>query len=440
MTPQRDAGVGVGGAGLVRIALAVAAAGMATLSCGPDDPVPDEVVDAATTVPTIAPTTPDDPGPSSPTTSAAAPAPAPTSTSTTTTLPPAGDPTRADVTLELVTELDQPIDAVVAPNGEWWIAERPGRIVEVDPTSGEIGDTVLDVTEETRARGERGLLGVAVDETALYVNFTDGEGNTRVDAFLLDAGGRPADRVPLLSVAQPFGNHNGGSLAIGPDGRLYIGVGDGGGGGDPLGAGQDPTLALGSILRVEPTPGADQAYVIPADNPFGADGTVAEIFLTGVRNPWRFSFDPITGDLWVADVGQNAWEEITLLLGADGWGLGANLGWNLREGVERFSGDRPDGNVDPVFVYGRTGTPSGCSITGGEVYRGTAIPALSGAYVFGDYCTAELWAISVETGSVVFADLEAGLPGGELVDFSVDPDGELVALSLGGAVVRIVPR
>ena len=276
---------------------------------------------------------------------------------------------KVGIGLEVVVELQQPIDAVVAPNGEWWIAERPGRVVVVDPESGAVGDTVVAIDDETRAAGERGLLGLAVDETALYVNFTDGAGNTRIDAFVLDDVGRPGERISLLTIEQPFGNHNGGSLAIGPDGHLYIGVGDGGGGGDPLDAAQDPTQALGSILRIDPTLGAERPYVAPDDNPYGDDGTVAEIFLTGVRNPWRFTFDPVTGDLWVADVGQNAWEEVTLLLAANGGGRGANLGWNLREGVEPFAGDRPPGNVDPVFVYGREGTPSGCSVTGGEVYR-----------------------------------------------------------------------
>lgn len=344
------------------------------------------------------------------------------------------------VTIERVAELDQPIDAVVAPNGEWWIAERHGGIFVVDPASGAVGDEIFDVSDETFAEGEGGLLGLAVDDEALYVNYTDRDGQTQIEAILLGPDGRPEQRVRLLTIEQPFSNHNGGGLAIGPDGHLYVGVGDGGGGGDPLEAGQDPEQILGSILRIEPTPtDPDRPYLVPGDNPYVDEGAVLEIFAIGLRNPWRFSFDPATDDLWVADVGQSAWEEITLLLGANGWGLGANLGWNLREGIESFAGDRPEGNVDPVFVYGHSGEITGCSITGGEVYRGTAIPALEGAYIFGDYCTARLWAISVASGEVVFVDLGIDLPGGELVDFSVDPAGELVALSLSGAVVRIVP-
>ena len=282
-------------------------------------------------------------------------------------------------------------------------------------------------------------LGLAIDDDALYINFTDDAGNTQVEAVLLDGGGRPGQRVPLLTIEQPFGNHNGGALAIGPDGHLYIAVGDGGGADDPLRAGQDPDTPLAKILRIDPTPtDPDSPYAVPADNPFADGGGVPETFLMGVRNPWRIAFDPATDDLWIADVGQNRWEEITLLLGANGWGLGTNLGWNLREGVERFAGERPEGNVDPVYVYPHSGPDSGCSVTGGEAYRGTAIPDLIGAYVFGDYCTSELWAVSVATGEVVFVDLGASIPGGQLVDFSRDPNGELVAMSLSGAVVRIV--
>ncbi len=345
-----------------------------------------------------------------------------------------------DISIEVVVELQSPIDAVVAPNGEWWIAERGGRVRVVDPRSGAVGDTLLDLNDQIRAGGERGLLGLAVDDEALYINFTNDRGDTQIEAFLLDETGRPGEGVVLLTIEQPFGNHNGGALAIGPDGHLYISVGDGGGSGDPLGTGQDPGTPLGKILRIDPTPSrAGGPYAIPTDNPFASRDGAPETFLIGVRNPWRMSFDSATGDFWIADVGQDRWEEVTLLLGANGWGLGTNLGWNLREGTEAFRGDRPEGNVDPVFVYNHTGEIGGCSVTGGEVYRGNAIPGLVGAYVFGDFCTSDLWAISVASGEVVFVDLDIAVPGGELVDFSVDPSGELVAISLSGAIVRLIP-
>ena len=426
--------------GPIAVVLALALAGAA---CGSDDPTSDASTDALTTVPTTAETT-------STTSTTAAPSDDPDGedepgATTTTTAPPTtttladGDVTQVAVAAEELGRFNQPIDAVVAPNGEWWLAERPGQVLVVDPDTGLAGDVVLDLSPETRAAGERGLLGLAVDDEALFVNYTDLDGTTRVDAFVLDATGRPGQRVPLLEIEQPFPNHNGGALVIGPDGHLYVGVGDGGAADDPLNAGQDPDQILGSILRIDPTLADSEPYAIPADNPYADGGGVAEIFLTGVRNPWRIAFDEPTADLWVADVGQNAWEEITLLLGANGWGRGTNLGWNLREGVERFRGDRPADNVDPVFVYGRGGAVSGCSITGGEVYRGTAVPELRGAYVFGDYCTADLWAVSVTTGEVVFHDLDISMPGGELVDFATLPNGEMVAMSLSGAVVRILP-
>ena len=408
-----------------RLVTAVTAVALLAAACGTDDTI--ETADSVTTVPpTASPTTtipaPDDPD------------------EATTTTPSVGDINQAAVKLDPLVRLVQPIDAVVAPNSEWWIAQRTGEVLVVDPDTGIAGDVVLDINDETTASGERGLLGLAVDDEALYVNFTDLSGTTTIDAFVFDARGRPGDRIPLLTIDQPFGNHNGGALAIGPDGNLYIGVGDGGAADDPLNAGQDPDQILGSIVRIDPTPTEREPYAIPADNPYANGDGVPEIFTIGLRNPWRIAFDPMTNDLWVADVGQNRWEEITLLLGTNGWGRGDNLGWRLREGAATFAGDRPENNSDPVFVYPHgDGVPSGCSITGGEVYRGSAIPDLFGAYVFGDYCTSRIWAISVRSGEVAFRDLDAFLPGGELVDFARDPNGELVALSLGGQVVRILP-
>ncbi|MDG2026363.1 MAG: PQQ-dependent sugar dehydrogenase [Acidimicrobiales bacterium] len=364
-----------------------------------------------------------------------------TSTTTTTTEPAAadGDISQAAVSLTTLGNYTEPVDTAVAPNGELWLAEREGLISVLDPVTGELSDAIVDITTETVAGGERGLLGLAVDGDNLYVNFTDLDGHTNVDAFVLDDDGHPGERHHLLLIEQPFGNHNGGGLAIGPDGHLYIGVGDGGLAADPLGAGQDPTQILGSILRIDPTPGGETPYAIPADNPYadGANGR-PEIFMIGARNPWRFSFDPVTDDLWIADVGQNLWEEVDLMLGANGWGLGGNLGWNLREGTHEFGGPKPDGNIDPVFEYPHRGaSPSGCSISGGVVYRGTAIPDLVGAYAFGDYCNSTVWAISTSTGEVVFADLGGEVD--ELVGITADADGELLALTLSGNIERIVP-
>ena len=354
---------------------------------------------------------------------------------------PDGDMFAADVALRAVLTLDEPIDMAVAPGDDLvWIAERAGRVSRVDLERGAVVETILDIGAETRATGERGLLGIAVTDRWLYANFTDLAGDTRVDAFERDGTGLSGHRRTILFQAQPYSNHNGGDLAIGPDGFLYVAFGDGGSGGDPLDAGQDPTTWLGAVLRIQPTPDAAEPYAVPADNPFAAGQDRAglpEIFLTGVRNPWRFSFDRATGDLWIADVGQNAYEEVTVLLAANGGGLGANLGWRLREGLHYFTGDEPPDHADPVWEYSQD---DGCSVTGGYVYRGSAIDDLYGAYVFGDYCTSRLWAVQISRGEVEFRELGAEVLGGSLASFGEDADGELYALSLNGTVARIVPR
>ena len=364
-------------------------------------------------------------------------------TPTTVARRPDGNVFEAEVALQPVLVLDEPIDMAAAPGDELvWIAERPGRVVRVDLERGELVEVILDISAETRAQGERGLLGIAVTDEWLYANFTDLGGDTRVDAFRRHGTGLGDERRTILTQDQPFSNHNGGDLAFGPDGHLYIAFGDGGSAGDPLDHGQDPTTWLGSILRIAPTPLAAQPYAIPADNPHAIPaeaetGKRPEIFLTGVRNPWRFSFDRQTGDLWIADVGQNLYEEVTVLLAANGGGVGANLGWRLREGLHAYGGDPPPNHADPVWEYGRD---SGCSVTGGFVYRGAAIDELVGAYVFGDYCTSRLWAVQISTGEVQFRDLGADVPEGALASFGQDADGELYALSLNGPVVRLVPK
>jgi len=356
---------------------------------------------------------------------------------------PDGNMFAADVDVEVILTLDEPIDMAVAPGDDLvWVAERAGLVSRVDLERGEVVETVLDITAETEATGEQGLLGIAVTDRWLFANFTDLEGDTQVEAFEREGTGLSGRRRTILTQQQPFSNHNGGDLAIGGDGFLYIGFGDGGSGGDPLDAGQDPTTWLGAVLRIEPTPEGALPYDVPPDNPFAAaEGQSPagrpEIFLIGVRNPWRFSFDRDRGDLWIADVGQDSYEEVTVLLAANGGGLGANLGWRLREGLHYYAGEEPPGHADPVWEYGQD---DGCSVTGGFVYRGSAIEDLYGAYVFGDYCTSRLWAVQTSTGEVEFRDLGVEVPGGSLASFGEDARGELYTLSLNGPVARIVPR
>lgn len=351
-----------------------------------------------------------------------------------------GDLEAGEVDLEPVALLQSeigegPIDAALAPNGEWWVAERIGQVSVVDLGSGSAGDVLIDISAETVVRAEEGLLGMTVDDTAMYLYFTDLDGDAHLDAWLLDSSGRPGERHRLLSIDQPHDDHNGGGLVFGPDGLLYIAVGDGGW--QTPENGQDPQTLLGSILRIRPTPGAANPYEIPADNPYTAGGGAPEVFLIGVRNPWRFSFDTASGDLWVADVGLHTVEEVTLLPAADGWGLGANLGWDLREGTLYHSGERPPGNVDPVFEYCHDDNSDACAVIGGHVYRGSAIPELFGSYVFADRCISRIWALSIVDGTPLIRDF--GEIGHFPAAFALDSDNELLVLHLNGPIQRIVP-
>lgn len=357
------------------------------------------------------------------------------------------------VALTPIAEVDQPVGMAAHPtNGNLFVIEQGGAVREVvvDRSEGSITyrltpEPVLDLGDDTRARGEQGLLGIAFspDGTRLYLDFTDPEGTTFVVEYTMD-GDRfdPASERVVLQVAQPFSNHNGGQLAFGPDGFLYIAMGDGGSAGDPQDRAQDPDELLGKILRIDPlTASNGQPYGIPAGNPFVAGGGTPEIWILGVRNPWRFSFDRDTGDLWVADVGQNTIEEITWLpASADGAGRGANLGWNVKEGSKPFEGDGPPpaNLIDPVFEYANGG--DNCAVTGGYVYRGDAIPALQGAYIFGDYCAGHIRALVARDGQLMEeADLGVSVAPNSLSSFGEDLDGEVYVLSTEGTVYKIEP-
>ncbi len=349
---------------------------------------------------------------------------------------------------ELVANgLTRPI-AVVAPDdgtGRLLVAEQTGAIRIVRDGAVE-SQPFLDLSSEIACCGELGLLGLALHPDfaangSFYVAYTEAAANPAsahdllVVRFAVSADPDVADAasgLQLLRVMQPFSNHNGGHLAFGPDGYLYIGLGDGGGGGDPGDNGQNPMTLLGSMLRLDVS-GDD--YTIPPDNPFAQDGAGRpEVFAWGLRNPWRYSFDPATGDLWIGDVGQDRLEEISVARAATGGGNGANFGWNEMEGDEPYrDGTTPDGHVGPVATYGRSG--GRCSVTGGVVYRGAAIPALSGAYVFGDFCSGELFAVDAAAPDQVTV-LDVRVP--QLTSFGVDRAGELYALSRNGGVFRIV--
>ncbi len=261
---------------------------------------------------------------------------------------------------------------------------------------------VLDIAERITSGGERGLLGLAFHprfpgDPRLFVDYTDRSGTTVVSSFAVGGGGSgpvdPASERVRVRQGQPYPNHNGGGLAFGPDGFLYIALGDGGSGGDPQGNGQRLDTLLGKILRIDvDTASGGRTYGIPTNNPFVAQPTARpEIWLTGLRHPWRFGFDRASGDLWIGDVGQDRWEEVEVSRAGSG---GLNFGWNRTEGFHCFApanGCATDGLAPPVAEYAHG---SRCSITGGVVYRGAAYPSLAGRYLFADYCTGGLFAIT----------------------------------------------
>jgi glucose/arabinose dehydrogenase len=368
-----------------------------------------------------------------------------TTAAATTTASPAsnGGPTLSGLSVKLtqVATGTEPVVLTMRPGDEqtMYVAERDGH-VRVLGDKGLVDPPVLDMSALTKAGGERGLLGLAfaADGKHLYVDYTDVNGDSNVDEYALRADGTadPASRRPLLFQKQPYPNHNGGSLVRGPDGLLYIGFGDGGSANDPERRADKLTTFLGKILRIDPTPAGDKPYTVPPDNPFvGQSGALPEIWSYGVRNPWRFSFDRATGDLWIGDVGQNEIEEVDHATTASGRGRGVNWGWSAYEGSKRFNTDVDGTNaVGPVHEYQHGDL--GCSITGGFVYRGSRVAGLTGAYVFGDYCYHGLRAIDPAHP----ADATVLTPDGTaIVGFGEGVGGELYALSLNGPIYRIDP-
>ena len=325
--------------------------------------------------------------------------------------------------------VEEPTFLLVRPGDDHlWVAERAGRVRRLASSDGgrtltPVGDAVLDVRDDTGTDGEGGLLGLAFSEDGgtLFVSRTNADGDTRLEAY--DASDDAVDassRRVLLAVDQPFPNHNGGNVVLGPDGNLWFGLGDGGAGDDPDNRAQDPDDLLGKIVRIDP------------------EGGEPEIVVSGVRNPWRFSFDT-DGSLWIGDVGQGAIEEVDHL--PAGEIDGANLGWSGYEGSEPYldgDGRRPENPVMPVFEYTHEG--GNCSITGGFVYRGTAIEGLQGAYLFADYCAGRVRAVRLGSDGAFAAEYDLGVSLGGPVSFAADAEGEPYVLSGSGVIVRLVPE
>jgi glucose/arabinose dehydrogenase len=356
--------------------------------------------------------------------------------------PPAGT---GAVLQEVVSGLSFPL-YLTAPPGDLarlFVVEKTGgiRIVKDGVL---LPNPFLNLSAKVSSGSEQGLLGLAFDPDyatngRFVVHYTDLAGNTVLSRFNASPDpdlADPASEQVILTATQPAPNHNGGQVLFGPDGFLYLGLGDGGG---PGGRGQDLSDLLGSILRIDVRSG--DPYTVPTDNPFvGQPNARAEVWSYGLRNPWRFTFDRGTGDLYIADVGQGQREEIDVSTPAEGAGKGVNYGWNIMEGSQCFGGSGCDqaGLTLPVLEYNHS---QGCSITGGYVYRGSAIPALQGHYFYSDFC--QRWVRSFRYAGGVATE-EASWPtlvtGGTIVSFGEDAAGEMYILEAEGRVSRIVPE
>ena len=329
----------------------------------------------------------------------------------------------------IAATLDQPTDLVPRPGDDHlWVAERAGKVRRLavsdeGRTLSPEGEPVLDLTGQTTTDSERGLLGIAFSESGdtVFVSYTDPLGDTRLVSYAIEDDVVDVDsRTVLLAVEQPYSNHNGGHVLLGPDGKLWFGLGDGGSGDDPQNRAQDPDTPLGKLLRLDP------------------EGGDPEIVISGIRNPWRFSFDT-DGSLWIGDVGQNQWEEVDHLPADEI--QGANLGWSALEGTHENSNVDPEGRtgdnpVPPVFEYSHDG--GNCSITGGFVYRGTAIASLQGAYLFADYCAGRLRALRLDDDGKLAQEYDLGIDVSAPVSFGADAEGEPYVLSGDGTIVRLV--
>ncbi len=343
-------------------------------------------------------------------------------------------PPTTRIQLELVSsDLDDPVGLAHAGDGSGrlFVVERMGRVRAVD-TNTSVASVFLDITDRVRSTSsEQGLLGLAFHPNFagngfFYVNYINDAGNTRVSRFRAPTTPGPVNpdsEEVILALNQPAGNHNGGHLAFGPDGYLYIGTGDGGGGGDPFGNGQNGQTLHGAMLRLDVD--TSLPYAIPADNPFVGDARVRdEIWALGLRNPWRYSFDRLTGDLYIADVGQNNYEEVNFQP-ASSLG-GENYGWPVMEANHCFPPGttcNQNGLTRPVHEYDHG---QGCSITGGHVYRGTE-PSMAGVYLFGDFCSGRIWGLFPAEGNTRMV-VQLGQFDILITSFGADESGELYLL------------
>lgn len=345
---------------------------------------------------------------------------------------------------------------LTAPPGDSariFVTEKRGTVQILNRNTGALVSTFIDIRPLVSTGSEQGLLGFAFDpqyatNRRFYLSYTDTNGNSIIARFLANPN-NPNQALPtadhvILTVSQPFSNHNGGMITFGQDGFLYIGLGDGGGAGDPDDHAQNLRDLLGKLLRIDISqsgPSPMSAYTVPPSNPcVGQTGVRSEIWSVGLRNPWRFSFDRLFGDLYLADVGQGDREEVNVspLLGSAG-GKGLNYGWNVLEGTTCFPLGTPCSSVgltQPIVEYNHG---SGCSITGGYVYRGSAIAALQGTYFYGDFCTSFIRSFRYVNGQVTqHFDWTSLNPGENITSFGEDNQGELYVMTSQGGLYRIV--
>jgi glucose/arabinose dehydrogenase len=334
----------------------------------------------------------------------------------------------------VASDLERPVDLQPDGSGRLFIIEKAGRI-RILQDGQLLEQPFLDIVDRVRSSGnEQGLLGLVfhpqyAQNGRFFVNYTDRNGDTVIARFQVTGDANLADansEVKLLGVEQPFPNHNGGVLAFGPDGYLYAGLGDGGSGGDPFGNAQKTDVLLGKILRIDVE--SAEPYAVPPDNPFGN-----EVWAYGLRNPWRMSFDRLTGDLFIGDVGQGQYEEIDYL--PAGSGAGTNFGWDYREGAHPFEGEGPAGMVDPIAEYSHF--EGGCSVTGGFVYRGE-MPEWNGIYLYGDYCTGIIWGLIQSNGT--WFEQQLFDVNFTITSFAQDELGEIYALSDNGTIYKLMRR
>jgi len=389
--------------------------------------------------PTVAPAATSAPAASgtAPTSMAAATAPA---------SEPAGGAAAGTIQLEQIADdLRSPVFLTHAgdDSGRMFVVEKRGTIAILRDGARD-AMPFLDIADLITSSGsEQGLLGLAfhpdyAENGRFFVYYTARNGDNTLARYQVSGDpdvADPASGLVLFAVKDPAANHNGGMLAFGPDGFLYVGLGDGGSGGDPWGNGQNRLALLGKLLRLDVD--GDEPYTIPPDNPWpnGENEARPEIWAYGLRNPWRFSFDRATGDLYIGDVGQNAYEEIDFQpAGSSG---GQNYGWNTREGLHCFRANNCTSAemIDPIGEYAHD---EGCSVTGGYVYRGAAFPSLQGLYIFGDYCSGRIWSLSRDAAGQWQQRklLDSGL---SISSFGEDAAGELYTIDLGGALYRVTP-